>query len=458
MMFYLSILLALLLGLFLGFYLFKNNIIKLRLLLNLFIPIGVGISSVIYISLNLLELPFILICLVELSAIIFLYSQTKNNLSSFFVFKFSLNALFQQPILLLLTVVYFYAWLLDSGIFFFDSVREPHGLWDAWNYWNLKAKFIAKAPNEWPAIFHQMISEDYHIDYPLLQTGFIGRCWRGLQNEPVWVPILFAYTFTFCTIGLLASAVSHFTNSTKGLIAGLIMLATPFFMVMGDSQYADNTVGFFYLATVVLLTFARNEKTMNPQLYIAVGVTAGLSAWSKNEGLLFIACLFVSQLTLVFTKKPMDLFHELKYILIGALPILLLIFYYKTAIAPPNDIVSAQGGETLVKLKDFTRYTTIIDWVVQTFGTFGRWFTNPWWIFLAAIVYKGVNLKKYNSSNLTNFTLIILMLLGFFMIYVITPLPLTFHLSTSLHRLFFQLFPSFIFVYFLVLKDRKANN
>lgn len=457
MMFYLSILLALLLGLFLGVFLFQNIAIKLRLLLNLFIPIGIGLSSVIYISLNLIGLPFLLICAVELATVAFLYIQTKNKLSPFLKFKFSLNALFQQPVLLLLTVVYFYAWILDSGIFIIDSIKEPHGLWDAWNYWNLKAKFISKAPNEWPAIFHQMISEDFHVDYPLLQTGFIARCWRGLQNDPVWVPILLAYTFTFCTIGLLASAIGHFTNNTRGLVAGLIMLATPFFMVMGDSQYADNTVGFFYLATIVLLTFARNEKETDPKLYIAVGITAGLSAWSKNEGLLFITCLFASQLTLVFTKKPITLFHELKYILIGALPILLLIFYYKTSIAPPNDIVSAQGESTLVKLKDITRYSTILEWHMQTFSTFGKWFMNPWWLFLGAIVYKGINLKKYNTSNLTNLTLIILMVLGFFMIYVITPLPLIFHLSTSIHRLFFQLFPSFIFVYFLLLKERKMT-
>ncbi|MGB3946832.1 MAG: glycosyltransferase family 39 protein [Bacteroidia bacterium] len=457
MMFYLSILFALLLGLFFGIFLFQNISIKSRLLLNLFIPIGIGLSSAIYISLNLINFPFLLICAIELIAIGVLFIQTKNNLSPFLKPKFSINTLFQQPILLLLTVVYFYAWILDTSIFFFDSIKEPHGLWDAWNYWNLKAKFISKAPDEWPALFHQMISEDFHVDYPLLQTGFIARCWRGLQNDPVWVPILLAYTFTFCTIGLLSSAVGHFTNNKRGLIAGLIMLATPFFMVMGDSQYADNTVGFFYLATIVLLTFARNEKETSPQLYIAVGITASLSAWSKNEGLLFITCLFASQLTLIFTKKPIVLFNELKYILIGALPILLLIFYYKTAIAPPNDIVSAQGESTLVKLKDTMRYSTIFDWHIQTFGTFGKWFMNPWWLFLGAIIYNGINLKKYKTSNLTNLTLILLMVLGFFMIYVITPLPLVFHLSTSIHRLFFQLFPSFIFVYFLFLKERDTT-
>ncbi len=479
-----SILISFFLGILLCITVFeKNDNINFRFLINLSLPIGIGISSVIFISLNLLKLPFFLVLLVEIGLITFLafkIKQTNKIIGQYLGFqhikpelqlqkpspKNGFNSiskhlrnnfncwgeeLLQNPILLLFTIVYFYAWLMDSGIFYFDSIKEPHGLWDAFNYWNLKAKFISRAPSEWPSLFQQMVSEAFHPDYPLLQTGYIARCWLHIKNESVWVPIVFSFIFTFCTIGLLASSVSFFTNKTKGLIAGLILLATPFYMTMGDSQYADNTVGFFYLATIVLLTFARKGTLIKPHLLIAAGVTAGLSAWSKNEGLLFIVSLFLSQLTLLFFKNYRELLSELKYLLLGMLPILLLVAYYKIAIAPPNDIISAQGMGTFVKLTDYSRYATVSLCYMEQFHGFGKWMLNPWWLFLFGILYKGI-IKENRRSLISNFAILLFMLIGFFFIYIVTPLDLVFHLSTSIHRLFFQLFPTFIFIYFLAIK------
>lgn len=466
-----SILISFLLGLVSCIIIFKKNEdINLRLLVNLSLPLGIGISSVIFISLNLLGLPIHLISLLEIALIIFLifkinilkkimlqFEWYKQNKLVFQNETNHLTRLIHAPILLLITGVYIYAWLMDAGIFYFDSIKEPHGLWDAWNYWNLKAKFISHAPSEWPILFQKVVSDDLHLDYPLLQTGYIAKCWLLMQNESLLVPIIFAFIITFCTIGLLSSSVSFFTNKTKGFIAGLILLATPFYMTMGDSQYADNTVGFFYLATVVLLTFARRGTSVKPNFLIAAGFAAGLSAWSKNEGLLFITCLFFSQLTLLFFKNYRELLVDLKYILIGMLPVLLLIAYYRIAIAPPNDIVHAQGKETLIKLTDYSRYAMICTWYVEQSRIFGRWILNPWWLFLLGILYKGINLKENRNSLISTFTLLVLMLIGFFFIYVITHLDLVFHLSTSLHRLYFQLFPTFIFMYFLAINKKMLK-
>lgn len=471
MMLFFSILISFLIGFLLCIIIFKKaEDINLRILANLSLPLGIGVLSVIFISLNLLGLPFPLISLIEIVVLILLVLKVKKSNETFRHFKwlkqqkpFKLNDIsrssefLQRPILLLFTGIYCYAWLMDAGIFFFDSVKEPHGLWDAFNLWNLKAKFINRAPSEWPNLFHKMISVELHLDYPLLQTGYIAHCWLLMKNESVWAPIIFSFIFTFCTIGLLASSVSFFTNKTKGFIAGLILLATPFYMTMGDSQYADNTVGFFFLATIILLTFARRTPSIKPSLLIAAGITAGLSAWSKNEGLLFIACLFISQLTLLFIKNRKELFAELKYILLGMIPVLLLIAYFRVSIAPANDIVSAQGAETMVKLSDYSRYITVGKWYVEQFSSFGQWAINPWWLFLLGGVYKGFSLKENKNSLISNFALFFLMLAGFFFIYIITPLDLVWHLSTSIHRLFFQLLPTFIFIYFLAIKGNPLT-
>lgn len=428
-----------------------------RFLVNLGFPIGFGISSIIFIFLNLLGFTPLFIFLIEVLLIIFLILKVKNLKKMIGQFEWlNLNKLTRSPILLLAAVIYFYSWMLDTGIFFFDSIAEPHGLWDAWADWNLGAKLISRDPYGWTKSFHEMISEDFHTDYPLLQKGFIARCWILAKTETVLVPMIFAFIFTFCTIGLLASSVASFTTKTEGLMAGLVLLCTPFFMTMGTSQYADNTVGYFFLATIVLLTFARSGTSMKPLLLIAAGFTAGLSAWSKNEGLLFILCLFTSQLTLLFFKSYRELFIELKYLLFGLIPILLFIGYYKMVIAPPNQIMIAQGPQTFVKLADPSRYATVYHWYKMQFSAFGQWVLNPWWIFLLGILIKGgISFRKNNYAFVSNFTWLLLMLIGFFLIEIITPLDLEFYLSTSLHRLFFQLFPSFIFIYFLALKNKQ---
>lgn len=461
MMFLLSLIIPVVIGITaLNILLKETKILAPRFLFNLSIPIGVGLTSFIFIFLNLVGFPHSLTVIIQLVIPLLLlmkyYTKSDKNIG-YIKEDFNINKLLLNPILLLATILYFYSWLMNVGIFYFESIQNPHGLWDAWSCWNLIAKFISRAPADWPQLLHQMNSVDFHPDYPLLQRGFIANCWLLLDNETVWIPIISAFIFTFCTIGLLSSAVALFNNKTDGIIAGLVLLCTPFFMVMGYSQYADNTVGFFYLATVVLITLARREGDSQPGLFIAAGITTGLAAWSKNEGLLFIICLAISQLARLRFQERTKLLGELKYLFWGMLPFLLLITYQKNFIAPPNQILSAQGSETFEKLTDFSRYEIVSDWFFKQFGIFGKWLINPWWLFLIGLLVRGFNFKDNNHSFVSNMILLLLMLSGFFFVEIVTPHGLVYYLSTSVHRLFFQLFPTFIFIYFLSINGRKNS-
>jgi hypothetical protein len=172
----------------------------------------------------------------------------------------------------------------------------------------------------------------------------------------------------------------------------------------------------------------------------------------------FLLCLFVSQLTHLFFKNYRELLTELKFLFLGMLPFLLLIGYQKLIIAPPNQIVSAQGSQTIAKLSDPERYQIVVDWFIKQFTEFGKWEFHPWWFFLLGIIFKGVNVKRNNYSFVSNITLILLMATGFFFVEIITPLGLVYYLSTSVHRLFFQLFPTFIFVYFMAINGKQTKN
>lgn len=460
MMLFYSILFPFLIGFLFCFALLKEiENPNLRFIANLGFPIGIGLSSLIFIFFNLLGFSTVFSTCIEICILFYLLYKIKNLKQKLFQFEwFNFNNIIKSPILMLAIIIYFYYWLLCAGIFFFESVKEPHGIFDAWGNWNLGARFISRDPLTWSKLFNEMFAGYFHTDYPLLQKSFIARCWIISKNETVWVPITFAFIFTFCTIGLLTSAVASISNKLTGLMAGLILLATPSFMCIGYSQYADSTIGFFYLATIILLSIARSG-TRKPLLLILAGLTAGLSTWSKNEGLIFIACLLISELTSLLYKNLNELKHDFKFILIGFLPVFLFVIYFKLSISPPNELFLDQTASSyLDRLLDPKRYVTVCNIFIDMLRSFGRWDLNPWWIFLFGILYKGVNFNQNRNVIFYNFTFIVLFLIALFFVYILTPMDLIWHLNTSLHRLLFQLFPAFIFIYFFTINNNRTKS
>lgn len=413
--------------------------------LSMALGTGIGICSATYITLNLLHLPYWAIFILEFAACGYLFWKYRHSA------RFNSAAPLSGWWLRLLAALFVLALATDIFIFFADTAKDPHGLYDAWSYWNLRAKFISRAPSEWADLFKYLYF--FHGDYPLLHSGFIARGWLFSRSETVWVPIITAFSFTFATIGLLYAAVSHFSGRLAGIIAALAMLCTPFYMVMGDSQYVDSPAGYFFLISIVLLAIANQQKENQPYAYLLAGLAAGLSAWTKNEGLLFIIALYGARIaTGIFSNRKL-LFYELKYMSAGLAPILLLIVYFKLRIAPVNDLLAEGNGSAAEKLKDMARYAFIWDWFKMKALDFGRWYSNPWWLLVFYALGTGLAFNKRPKTIIFSSLLLLLMLTGYFFIYVTTYIDLNFHLSTSLHRLYFQLLPSFLFVYFVSLKS-----
>jgi hypothetical protein len=72
---------------------------------------------------------------------------------------------------------------------------------------------------------------------------------------------------------------------------------------------------------------------------------------------------------------------------------------------------------------------------------------------LLLIVYlliAGVRIDDRDRTGLVRTAAVLLLTLtGYFFVYVMTPLDLGYHLATSLNRLFLQLWPSVIFLFFM---------
>ena len=336
-----------------------------------------------------------------------------------------------------------------GAFFLLKSFRAPHGYIDAFAIWNMRAKFIFRGGDLWRNGFS--VLDWSHPDYPLLLPALVVRFWKYVGDESTIIPIFVALCFTFATIGLLYTALSLLRSKSQALLAAMLLLSTPFFMQNGVNQTADVPISFFFLSTIVLL--ALNERisaqTANHSLLFLAGITAGFSAWTKNEGALFLLSILVVTFLAVTARKGWNAaIKQLAPFWLGMLPILLIVFYFKTQLAPDNDILSSERSLLLfAKIMDPARHLKVGQALLTHLFRFNHY---SWIVLLLYAWLVGIN-PKIKSTPITVFamTSFILILIAYYCIYLITPFNLDWHLASSLDRLLLQLWPSVLFVFFL---------
>lgn len=351
-----------------------------------------------------------------------------------------------------LSIAFSLAMISAVAAFAMLSWNNPHGEWDAWAIWNMRARFIFRGSDQWRNTFSNLVAWS-HPDYPLLISAFVARCWRYIGNEAVVVPAVVSMLFTFATVGLIYSSLSVLRSRSQGLLAGLVLLSTPLFIRQGASQQADVPLGFFFLATIVLLSLQDKFSKNDCSLLFLAGMTTGFAAWTKNEGLLFLAAVIVSRLAIWLPVKERKIFWRQAFpFALGLAPVLITIIYFKTQLAPPNDLLSSQGLQvTLGRLTEGSRYLQVGKAWAEGMIHFGNWvFSLPILLaFYLAVV--GIKLEERHKPGTTSFlVLLCLLLAGYFFAYVTSPYDLRGHLDFSLNRLLLQLWPSALFIFFIL--------
>lgn len=340
---------------------------------------------------------------------------------------------------------------------FLSMLRQhPHGEWDAWMNWDLRARMIFRGGDQWRTAFSAAIPWS-HPDYPMLVPSLVVRNWLYAGTDTLRGPALVAATFTFGTVALLAGALAVLRSPSQGLLAALILLGTPFFIVHGVSLYGDVPLGFFFLSTMVLLALDGRYGAGTTRFAALAGVTAGLAMWTKNEGLLFgLAVVAGVWLTGVRTGQPTG--RRLRAFAAGLLPLVLLVAGFKIAFAPPNDLLSTLGvGRTLARLTSGDRYYLVVRDYVSHIAAFGdNGLAGAAWPLAACLLALGVSPNEASRvSARAGATALGLMLAGHFAVFVSMADELARLLSSSLDRLLLQLWPSALFLFFMVIRTPK---
>jgi Dolichyl-phosphate-mannose-protein mannosyltransferase len=352
------------------------------------------------------------------------------------------------------------------------TVAHPHGEgWDAFSIWNLHARFLFLGGNHWRDGLSPLIPWS-HPDYPLLVPGATAHFWMYLGNPSCAVPAATGLAFTFSTLGLLYGSLERVRGRTAAMLGLMTLASTPFFIEQGSAQYADVPLSFFFLASIASLSMYDQRPANEARdrgLIVLAGLALGCAAWTKNEGVLFLfATILASLLVLVRGQRQRTAVRQsqpifsgwslLVTLVVAAAPIFGLVLWLKHA-APRGDLVQAPAV-MLQKMLIATRYWAILKWYVKQFFRFGEWWPVPATLLLPAlyvVLSDRQTAPKPKSRSMALWTLG-LTLAGYFAIYVITPNELYWHLRFSLNRLFLQLWPSIIFLFFSSVSFRFFNN
>ena len=279
--------------------------------------------------------------------------------------------------------------------------------------------------------------------------------WFQVGKETPYVPAVQAAFFTLAGSGLLWSALHALRGWSQATLAALALLSTPLFVLVGVWQLADVPLATMILATCILLSLYFLYPDQKSGFLTLAGLTAGLVAWTKNEGILFL--LLASLLLLVFSLRGReDKRQGLKELLsygLGLLLPLAALLVFKLALAPANDLVGSRSlAELTALLFDPQRWRLTFKLMAAEAGNFGHSLFTVWLLPLGYLLLAGSRSLKDGHRQILRFWSIafLLLLVGYFVSYLITPHPLEWHVQHSIERLYLHIYPAVLWLVFLV--------
>ncbi len=318
---------------------------------------------------------------------------------------------------------------------------RPHGWWDAIMIWNVRAKFFVNSSFGLPHTFQ--LDPIAHGDYPLMLPLSVSRLWNLNGVEDSFDPQLLQFAFFVPLILLLVVTSSINGRLQTGLLSGLTYLSLQSIGEQLSWQIADIPLSYFLLATFVSLTQSLNSNTNSKERYrwlVFAGFFAASSAWMKNEGLIVLAFGFVvCPLFALFKKSRAEVISNTTSFLMGAAPVLGALLLFKAFYAPESDLLTTRSESLLSLLTDPHRHKVIWDYVALI--------TNENLILssialLSAAVISRILGSRYQASNVgVGLYLIAGLSSSYYLAYLTTPHDITWHVSTSIHRLMVQLWP-----------------
>jgi hypothetical protein len=418
----------------------RNTLLDWLLKLSLGTGLGLGLSSLLfYLHLTFFPgSPYFLVVEIVILLALTVIAFRKHKMTPHAPAPKSRLTIFQIAILsigLLMSVISF------LGLVNYSRQRA-HGDWDAWMIYNRSARFIFRGGEAWQDAFSPDMNLVFHADYPPLLAFNIAARWQTLSAETTYVPMFLGFLFTLAALGTGFSVLTYFNSLGQGAFALILLSGAQFFMGEGGRQTADVPLAFFILASIVFLFLREREGR---EIFTALAaLMAGFAAWTKNEGLLFI---LVSSGILFLTALWKRSFRDFLFYLAGFLLPLILLFHFKTQVAPSSEFAGGGLDVLLQKLTDPARNQLVFGamWGFLLHG--GGWYrVGVFPILVAYLILFKTRPIAYPTAVFASLAILSAQLIGYYLFYLISPYDLTWHIGYSLNRLFVHIYPATVFV------------
>jgi hypothetical protein len=328
------------------------------------------------------------------------------------------------------------------------SGLNPQGDWDAFAIWNLRARFLIHTGTWKYAVTALPVGT--HMEYPLLLPGVVARGWIYAGSPAPMVPIAAALVFAVALAILLVSALALARGASIGLLAGVVLLANPSFVKQAPSQYADVPLAFFFLAALALIVLG--GQSARPARYVSLaGVFAGFAAWTKNEGSLLLVALAAALLVSAWRSAGWrSAARQSGIFLLGTLPGLLLVLWFKAALAPPDPLAAQMTVNLGHDLANAGRWLQVA----------GGFLKQAWELYvfpgpslaLLAVTCGLLRLGPRNSLSPAPLLAVLIVLAGYFAIFLVTTYDLEWLFGSALDRLYMHVWPALVLAVFLLLR------
>jgi hypothetical protein len=308
----------------------------------------------------------------------------------------------------------------------------PHGRWDAWAIWNLRARYLA-GEGTWRNAVSPLLAET-HPDYPLGTSSLIARTWLyGGRELDSAVPLAIAVLYALATLLTVVGAVGTIRGPTLGLLAGCVLLGAGSWVAEIGSQYADVPLSLFFSGALSLVAIA--IATENKQAAILAGILAGWGAFVKNEGLAFVAVLLIA---LAVTSQGR---RRWRAFAMGLAPAMALVAAFKFFVAPSDPALSQGVGSMLSRVADISRWSAIAGGFAGRIWTLSDWYAHP--VLLAGAVLFFFRPSREMRLQATTLWIASALMLGAYVAaYLVTPADLKWQIDTSTDRLLVQILPA----------------
>ncbi|MEO1088334.1 MAG: hypothetical protein AAFY88_29230, partial [Acidobacteriota bacterium] len=320
------------------------------------------------------------------------------------------------------------------------AARTPGLGWDGLAIWGFKARTVAELGgvpwSEWRLPGAASIHPEYPLHVPLLGAVVAGVAeWLGGAWDDRFLPLLAALDVAGVA-AVLAGAWGRPRNETRRLWTTRTLLAggllVPIVWRELQEGKADLTLAFCVLSTVAAA--ASWLRTGDRDALRFAAVAAGLGAWTKQEGLVWLA--LAALVLVVLTPSPRRRALLIPGLLAGAIAVPWHLFRLSQAISTEPFAVDADAPTRLPRvLQAFTE--ELLDW--------SRW-GALWPAALAATVVVAAGLRRLpldgeRRADLFPAAFLAGALVALAVIFLATPHDLDWHLATALSRVLLPLWP-----------------